>query len=547
MRLYTLPILSTAAHTGMTYPERRESASFGSTEIIKRVATPDPALVARLLAKPTQPRALLVSAPLSSILSHKGRGGKIKLSDSMRRLESPELDTSVELEMSMSPAVLKILRPTESNSIQDYLKGLGRPAPHFLLNWLSAYNDWRHDIGEPKINLSDLFFSALPDDLMQKLLDFGSGRDAETFKRDRRIPGIRTNTTVQLRFNAPTKLFGHDYEAGEHTVDLKDTLQSHVEFADPKTASRVSEIELHVRHHASAGTVFRDSWTLLDGLGIPRVGLHVHIPAILPEQKLYAQTQLQAARMVEFYGRINLIAEMIHIVMHRYPIWNGKHFGPALGKKLAHLTQKLLGHNSYASYNREFYRGTYYKIAFVGFRGLGTYTHDDLYGFEYRSIIPSDDPNVIAAVLDAIQWSLHKDNYGILPEQIQNWRKVQGFTREFSSRVAETYYNHDWETVFANAPIEIQPRLSFGNRLLLKFISYRNIEIKMLLHNWSNHPLFFEDRQKQGRILIAQRYALEKVLAMQGLQTAVREFLIDSGLYEWIPGSLGLKLPTTLL
>lgn len=546
MRLYTLPILNAASPGGMTYPETRETASFGNAEIIKRVPAPDPLLVARLLAKPRFSVGA-GSKPARKFWAGLERAGlepAPTMNYGIRRLESPKLDTSVELEMPTSPAVLKIIYL--NGNVSEYLSRTGKNAPPFLTAWLAAYNEWRQSVGESEISLNSLPWSDLTDELKQRLLDYASGRDYEYYARDRNVPGIFiASDAVPLFFNAPTKLFGREFPTGESVADLNAVLKPQVEFADPRTAARVREIELHLRHNASAGTVFRDAWTLLDGLGIPRVGQHVHVPSLAygPFSKLYYGSSTQATRLAEFHSRINLIAEMIHIVMHRYPIWNGKFFGPLTAQKLADLTQRLCERNSRF--------GGAFKRAFVGFRGTDTYDSTDLYGAEYRAIIPEDDPDVIAAVLDAIQWSMHKEDYGISEERIRNWIQdfyppalsSQDHENALVRRVAMTHYNHDWAAVFAHAPIEIRPRLDFRNRFLLRGLSHRKLELKMLLHDWGNHPLFFDDRQKQARILTAQRYALEKILAMQGLQTAVREFLIESGLYEWIPGSLGLKLP----
>jgi len=376
-----------------------------------------------------------------------------------------------------------------------------------------------------------------------KLLQYYSRRYAD-FSSSRIVRGIRVRPKLKLVFTETTPFLGQIYPPGIHEIAVSQVLGQNVEYGGPKDIKKFSGIELHFRDSSSAGTVSRDAWTLLDALGIPQPGQHAHIPAKLPIKSFAKHGQIQAARMGEFVRRVNLVAELITIVRHGYPVWKRKgmtrtDFGPLRGEKLKSFVQDLIGFGSGDSLRLK----TRYKIAYVGIRGEDFYDEPDLWGLEYRTIVPQADHNVMAAVLDAIQWAMAEDDYGLSNEQLMSWGASEGLIDNPAEVIANSWYNHSWGHVFSHAPYEIQRRLKPHHRLLLRMRSRRHEELKMLVHDWTKDPLFFGDNDKQNQILAAQMQALDKIFRLEAPVKVVREFLISSGLYEWVPSSLGLELP----
>lgn len=526
-----------------TYPEKVSVTPFRRVLIVKPahgtprapVPTPTPFPPARIVSSLFTGAHPLLLPPAPSIEPV-----------TTRRLVAPDLDTSVELEMKTANAVRALLIPeAPSQTVAAYLESVGkRSLPSFFQEWLLVHNARRAERGLAPRDEIEIKWDETDDGIRENLLAFGSARFDEKFFHDRKIPGVRVSPAVFVDFAKPTVLFGRMVPAGKSVLSLSDVVSPKVEYEGPGAMQTVSGVEIHVRRRESSGTVSRHAFRLLEGLGLPRVGQHVHIPAKLPFAPGLGG-RLGALRLAEFHGRVNVIAEIIQIVRHENQIWRKKtgddiHFGPLTGENLENLTKALLAR----SLGIPLHLGSEYKIAYVGFRGEDFYDQGGLIGMEYRAIVAKDDPEVIAAVLDAIQWSLHKADYGITPERFERWLRVQSVAEIPPAKtIARTYHNHAWSEVFANAPGEMHQRLGLWEKSLLRISSYRHSELKMLIHDWGNDPLFFDDFDKRERILTEQRYALERILRFEGTTRVVRDFLIDSGLYEDIPASIGVQLP----
>jgi hypothetical protein len=65
-------------------------------------------------------------------------------------------------------------------------------------------------------------------------------------------------------------------------------------------------------------------------------------------------------------------------------------------------------------------------------------------------------------------------------------------------------------------------------------------DLKMLIHDWSRDPLFFEDASLQRRIVDEQVKALTAITSGESIATVMPRFLRDSGLYRRVLASVGL-------
>ena len=206
--------------------------------------------------------------------------------------------------------------------------------------------------------------------------------------------------------------------------------------------------------------------------------------------------------------------------------------------------------------------GDNYKIGWVGFRGSDKYDEPGLYGLEYRSISAYVNETNYQENLDRIQQSMMKDDYGIPKERIRRWLAQKKNKDAVSSAVASVWYNQDWADVLAGAAPEVKKALDPDSSKLIEKMSFgiygalrrgwiksplakrltnenNRTELKMLVHDWSNDPLVFEDETFQKRIIAHQVRALARFQEGETINVLVSDFLVDSGLYAAVSNSIG--------
>jgi len=71
--------------------------------------------------------------------------------------------------------------------------------------------------------------------------------------------------------------------------------------------------------------------------------------------------------------------------------------------------------------------------------------------------------------------------------------------------------------------------------------------LKMLFHDWSNNPLFFENKKAQEKILKWQLKAIDNMVSIKPsknelmkIPSIMSDFLIESGLYDEVMKTLGM-------
>ena len=368
---------------------------------------------------------------------------------------------------------------------------------------------------------------------------------------------------VVLNFARETAFLGETYPSGRHLVDVSRVLGGAVEYRGVADVEDVSGVELHFRDNQSAGTVIHDAWTFLDGLGVPRAALHAHIVAPLPIEALKREPEVQAAAMADFYRRVNLLAEMTTIVDEWRSIKMHTHggrsfFGHATPWTMAFVFDYLRTNRSILSnsiLSSLFPLGNYAKLGWVGFFGSDKYDEPGLYGLEYRAIAAGVSETDYREILDRIQQSMLRDDYGVPKETIRRWLAGQKNKKFPGVALIAACYHQEWPRLFAEASPDVKKATyGFGSqrqqRLTRRLTKQRlteqgkgHAELKMLVYNWSNDPLVFEDEAFQKRIVEQQARALGRFQSGEPVNELVSDFIVDSGLYDAVSRSIGPASP----
>lgn len=455
----------------------------------------------------------------------------------VRRLPNPERVSSVELELYVLPELPEVLNliTTENGLVSGLLDQHPKRGqmPADLAAWFASQ--------KPGQAPETVEWDSLPQEIRKKLLDWVGPSRGFGFYANRRVFGMKVKDKLELKFSKPTKFLGKQYKPGKHLVDVSSALGSVVEYPESGAIYDFTGIELHFMSRDSAGTASREAWILLDALGIPRNHQHVHIVAPLPIEKLKANLRLELTRMLDFWIRTNLMAEILGIRAGFGVTQKSEFFGTLTRDKIDHAFSAV-AEGGYGSI------GNGVKLALVGLRGGSTYTEQGLWGLEMRFIAATDDPVSNEFILDAIQYGMVTGDFGITDTQYERWFSHHSLNPHgnLSALIREQWYNQGRAPEITAAPAHIEKLLPSGFfsrpqwALAISKHAKEHEELAMLVHDWNGHVLFFEDLQAQERMARAQARALLRLDQGMDVGLVMPFFLNESGLEERVARSLGL-------
>lgn len=467
----------------------------------------------------------------------------------------PLAQSSVELEFRVQPELFRLLTTTDG-SIGPLLGD--HPVPDFLAK-----------IGERKRvqpdGISKMPFDWLSDPQKLELINLSKGRvDKHEFFANRTIRGLTTRDTVELNFAEPTRFLGKDYAAGTHTIDVSQYLQKHVEFGSPEDlVNPIGTMELHLRGELPASEMVESAWALEAGIGIERRHKHAHITAPVPWEKLERKPGTTAVLMTDFHRRTNLAAEMLAIVEDKIAISRNAgdgytNFGALTSQQLKNLfgDWRKLGRRGKSHAVENPFR-TQYKISYVGMRGPGFYDDLNVWGEEVRSLTRRTSSRNSRALLDAIQEQMDTAKYLDFENRIQRWiargeeklgssridKEVRKLTGELEGDLLyRAHYQKQWGELVVGAPARIRREFSWLVKKTPPYAKW-NDEVKMLFHDWSFDPLFFDRPEKAAEIVNRQVHALRRLARREGsVNEIMKEFLITSGIYREVLESVGMRV-----
>lgn len=462
------------------------------------------------------------------------------------RLFKPVGGSSVELEMSVNQSVLALLT-TRDGTIGGLYTGL-RPQSKLYASFLKVlrldkstppkdYLDWAAKVF-PSTAPFAIQWDSVPYQLRLSLINHASTLRSQDFFNNRRIPNLIVRPRLTLVFTETTQFLGRSYSAGIHVIDVEKNFGA-VEYRSPSDLNELKGIELHLRNSKlSPGETIDSAWVLQNSIGAGKTHLHEHIVAPIPFKSLEEKPAITALSIVEFYRRANLLAELISIdslaPIRRISKGDLEFFGSIKGSFLSGIYSYFNSLNPKA----ETALGSDYKIGYVGFRGADTYDRPGLYGFEYRSITPWKSPFIQKRVADRISEGLMHESYGFTEKSLTDWVNFRGIDLKEPNAVSafleNIWYGKQIEVLFNELP----PHLKYLEhdekfQARLKPAIDKNEAIMMLMYDWSQDPLYFNDPDGVARLNQEQLSALNKIAAgSTSLQPILRNFIWRSGLMD---------------
>ncbi|NBW98832.1 hypothetical protein EBR03_04600 [bacterium] len=458
-------------------------------------------------------------------------GTILKCLKAYHQLARPRWDTSVELEMVSDRPVLSLFG-SRTGTVSGILPN-----------------------GELTDSIRKLFPGSTDSEIRQmewrnlapyqqlEILTEGGKRKGVPFYKDRTIPNVKYEEGVFADVKKTTLFLGKPFNPGLHTIRPSEYLKGPIEYMGPENYP--GGVELHFRIRKSAGETSQEARNFQELIGVPPTHQHVYVVAPIPHKKLKKNPELVALQNAEFYRRVNLAAEMISIMEEGSRIrertrGTGRDevyiFGSLKPQNLVKMAQYLVekGKTGAASQLKD-----ELKMAWVGFRGDDKFDAPGLMGMEFRSINASTDLEVFGRFLNTVQKSWIQQNLGIKASEIETWFQ-QNYQGNLEKALTANWYQKDWKDVIQQTPRDLKQSIGWwGLRSLSKRMGNTNQEVKMIFHDWSKDPLFFQSPDKQNQIRQAQLEAIQSLKTNQtSIQSIMQTFLNDSGLYEATLNSL---------
>jgi hypothetical protein len=447
--------------------------------------------------------------------------------------------------MDMSDQVLALLTTSDGTAGGLLTKGERLP------EWFARVAERRFpEVKNPKKVEWDKLTSWVKRKLLKDLL----GEREQDFDEDRVIHGLRLRKKATLTFREPTLFMGKVYGPGTHKVRLSGLFLPYVEARGPKAAKDASGIEIHARNAMGAGNLSRDARTFQKGAGIPVTHQHGHVVASKSVGAIPSDPELEAVVKGDYARRANLASEMISIVQGGKRIWTKEAnrrdvFGSFRSLEIEEITSTF----EEVARGKKPKVGDEFKIGAVGIHFQDKYDAPGLWGMQVRRISRNADPEMASGFLDAIQYGMTKGEYGLSSAQIEKWwdRSVPG-----PKKVAAAWYNQGLPTLFDKLPGNLKALMDAREALKARQLFFSlvrdHLELKMLLFDWRQDPVVFLDPALATQVAAHQEKAvirlidldasLSEIASRDAVNAIMRDFLVDSGLYEAQLGSVGLRV-----
>jgi hypothetical protein len=447
------------------------------------------------------------------------------------KLAHPKFDTAVELEMVSDPPILKLFTPKKG-----IVAGVFEPG---------GITQETRDLfpGKSDKEILQMEWKDLAPYKQLEILRFQGKKKATSFFEDRKIPNMKYEDALFADVKTATDFLGKHYPQGLHTIRPPEFLKGAIEYMGP--FNYPGGVELHFRIKKSAGETSKEARNFQNLIGVKPTHQHVYIVAPIPQKRLEKNPFLVGTQNAEFYRRVNLAAELITVMEFGGDV---KERHSKNGLLETHVFGALKPDNlvKVADYLVDWGKGIertplkdQLKMAWVGFRGADKFDQPGLMGMEFRSISASANLEVYELFLDTVQKAWLQQKMGISQEKIKSWLE-EHYQGNYKKALKDNWYQKTWPEVISKAPSELRSELGFFNR---QRFSARNdsehTELKMLFHDWSKDPLFFEDLRRQESIRKAQVKAVKELKEKDAdIQIVMVDFLTESGIYEAVLKSL---------
>lgn len=460
-------------------------------------------------------------------------------------LRKPEQKTPVEIEVPASDELVATFKTTDGTTGPV----LAKVAPPWFLRKLAK----QHGTTPSKLPWE---LVGVPE--RRKLFVWVAKKRGVTFDEDRTIPGIVMPRHVLVNWESRE---GDLYRSG---VIPRAAEWGKVEFMSEKSMlGAVHKVELHLLARKPSGDVVQRAWDLIEKsyLGIAKPHFHAHILRPIAEVLPLGAKPVRIAQVMDFRRRAEMAAQML-CVFENKPVRlreaNGVYlWGPMNVERMHDLAEwltRIAKGSKFTDKEQQLYKSLF-KRGLIGLRGPATYEGDvPMLGLEPRGILnplrPERTPNYeenMRQFLNGLQGAYEDDNFGMAPEHFQKWFEANSLDLSIPLRMTRNYHVRSQFGLYEAAAPELRALLFNNDDAWWRFAELLKDDesYKLLLHNWTDDPLFFDQPELLEKIHQAQIKAMKSALRSttpQGAKRALKDFLLESEVFERFLGSVGVEI-----
>lgn len=384
----------------------------------------------------------------------------------------------------------------------------------------------------------------------------------QDFFEDRTVHGLKYRDQFELTFNATTELMGKVYPPGKYTFNSSDFFtNTKIEFMGPKSISEKLGFEIHLRRADGADKNLISATSLQKALIGSAAPVHQHVVAPIPLEALAKNPQEMAFKMMDFFRRVSLHAQLLRIkrghaieelsdsdgdvryqnmpLLQKDDLQHLYHYFWRLGVHLktqpqrdeiqrvreeGTLVEKL------KMRAKLFFKGTKSLDAFadnpldnqvvarksglIGMRVGRVYDGDGtLWGLEFRDLAQSHEQTHLQEFLRAAQTRMLLADFGLKDSTVRE--AIQGATdNQLMDRIYYPSVAHG----------------EFVDPTSGKIQGQTNDALGMILHDWTKDPLFIEHPEYISKLEEARKIALTAIEHGEHPTQALARFVKRSGL-----------------
>ncbi|MBI4405576.1 MAG: hypothetical protein HY537_15545 [Deltaproteobacteria bacterium] len=386
-------------------------------------------------------------------------------------------------------------------------------------------------------DIGDISWERVPTELQHELLVEATRQQRPSFDRDRTIKGLQVKSQIAVQFNEPTTIFGRHFEAEKkYLLDIEPLLADRsIQYGGPDYVDDVSLFEFHFRIESSrSGAFLQDLYQLLDGAGVHKDQVHVHVLAKIDRNALARESRRESLRQAEHWRRTNLGAEMISIVDKGLSLRPVK--APSGAVEWDSLESRELGDMAVAT--ERYLRagitpiGEPFKMAYVSFHFPGKYDDKSALGYQFRSVSRPQESR-FRVLLDRAQDELHKRQLGLSDQALDQWIHRFPAPTSVDSMAGTLWYRGPNNLRLASPEaVRILAETRDGATRLSN-LEKQSLEVGMLTYDWSKDPFVQQFPSVASSVGATQAKYLRQLLQNGGsAQYYVSKFLSESNLYD---------------
>lgn len=330
-----------------------------------------------------------------------------------------------------------------------------------------------------------------------------------------------------------------DTQRIQNTIVFVDNTDLQIDLALQRDNLNYINARVYPHNNRYSGDLLFESIRYFEGHGADSISAQSRIIVDIPEAEFLESPQLASARLSEFFRRSSLLVDIVE-----------DFYGVSRNRNITSENLESIIQYFYGLKNGPEHNSIDHRPVFSSPLGITQRSHPGMWGMTYQ--LPTGfTMDQSQHLLNAIQEGIDDPGLGLLTlrlRRILNSQDRDATPLELSS----FWYNRPLTELTSSLSETLQESgvITIALRRELEGITTIKPQIKMLLYNWRNDPIFASSSRYLSRIEASQIQAIQKLkehlangtLSDYFINDTLRTFYASSGLFTHITQMFGLDM-----